>query len=155
MYNLNYGWGTYSTEKMPFKTITKERYQPAAPEITRMDITDQNVSVSWHPAEDKDGDLADYKVFVSSSSRGWHYPQQVTVPDHLKPYTNIGWSPDMYEHMFVMPKGDLQTLTTQDTKITFPVPDKAFCVVVMARDQYGIEINKDSFFQSIELCSPK
>ena len=71
-------------------------------------------------------------------------------PEHRDIVSSVYWL-----SMAVQISVDLQTLTTQDTEITFPVPDKAFCVVVMARDQYGLEINKDSFFQSIELCSPK
>ena len=128
------------------------QYRPSTARIVQVDKKGNSFNVRWIAANDEDGDLEDYKVYVSSASRGWHYPEY-KLENGLSRYANIGWKPNMYDAMFKLPQGDVDAFTTKELKASIDTSDGDVCVVIFARDSYGIQNNIEWFSPSVEVCS--
>jgi len=130
----SYGWEHRETivdEERVLGDFDK-RYAPGAPRNLRLD----GDLVLWDPADDRDGDLIGYRVYVGSKSRGWCYG-----PD---------WKPEMYHARFSLPPSDVALIETTETYVQLP-EHRPLYVTVMAYDEHGEAVGRELYRMSREL----
>jgi WD40 repeat protein len=157
-----YGWESYQTGPawdIQLNNISP-RYTPGAPMLTNAVLTplaDGTVqaTISWKPANDSNGGLLGYHVYISDVSRGWNY-NGVGIPANLyvaAQGSTAGWAPSMYDALFTLPPSDIALLTTPTTSITYALPaGGTYYVSVMPYDAYGQSIGKTLYHASDEIC---
>ena len=149
----DYGWSYYDIVPDTDRILSDipPNYQPTIPYFTSVTIKNQTVRVSWNPSEDPDGDLLGYFVYISSSSRGWHY--SVFLGDEeVREYWQGGWDPSMYDTLFQVPPHDLALIVTTNTFIDVPlVTGDTKYITVAAFDKHGTSVCKELYYCSVEL----
>jgi len=149
----DYGWYDYDTVLDTDRILSdiSVNYQPTIPYLDSVTIKDRTARITWNPSEDPDGDLLGYIVYVSSSSRGWHYS---TFPgdESVERYWQGGWEPSMYDALFRIPPHDLALIITTNTSINIPLnAGETKYFTVAAFDEHGASVGKELYYCSAEL----
>lgn len=146
----HYGWEYGRTEDDPARKLSDlpRRKGPAAPYMTRCEITGRTVELAW------ESDVADgFVVSVGSQSRGWNYDGG-GLPDrlaHLKS-SDRGWRPEDYTARFRLPPTDLGRLEVRQPRARLELPaDGPVYLTVMAFDAHGRSAGRRVFPMSEEL----
>lgn len=149
----DYGWYDYDTVPDTDRVLSsiQPNYQPTIPYFASVVVENRTARITWNPSEDPDGDLLGYIVYVSSSSRGWHYS---TFPgdESVERYWQGGWQPDMYDALFRVPPHDLALIITTNTSINIPLnAGETKYFTVAAFDEHGASVGKELYYCSAEL----
>ena len=120
-----YGWEYYKTVEDDERVLGDfdKKYHPGAP----LGLRRYGNQISWQPADDFDGDLIGYRVYIGSTSRGWCY--------------GPNWKPSMYDAKFKLPPSDVAGIETTKTTISLPSARPLF-VTVMAYDKHGESVGR-------------
>lgn len=159
----DYGWNY-------FEIVPDERrrlsdfapyYAPGAPRIVAVARRRQGSSVvwrvEWDPAQDCDGDLLGYRVFVGSRTRGWNY-DTTELPEDCRDYKSStrGWDPSMYAARFRPPPADVRLVETQSNTVELALPAGGeYFVSVMPFDRHGEQAGRTLYPLSEELRLPR
>lgn len=155
----NYGWG--DLEAAPVEWTLRERptvYQPGAVRLEDVEVDEaaRRATVRWQAAADEDGDLLGYRVFVSSTPRGWSY-SRFAGTSRAKSFWHDtgGWKPEMYSALYRLPPHDLALVETPETSVQLDLPDdRPVFVTVMPFDEYHERAGKTLYHMSNELRIP-
>jgi len=139
----SYGWDYYRIDHdaWPLAEIDPKQ-EPAPPAFTLVEVGDGRAIVQWDAANDSDGDLIGYRVYISSISRGWQH-QEFRGSEQAKHYWHGGWNPAMYDAMFHEPPSDVDLITTSETSVTVDLPEgQPRYVTVMPFDRHGEAVGR-------------
>ena len=146
---MMYGWderaGEVRRESASDITLSNipEISTPNVPRIMGVSVDGSSATLSFS-ADDPEGTLGTYVVFVSRSSRGWDYGSFAGAEPAKHFWANPGgWTSSMYDSLFALPPHDVAELSTKTGTITLPhlAPGRYF-VSVMATDSYGETVGK-------------
>jgi len=151
-----FGWFTYQVI-----TDTERTLRPldlhAAPSMVWIDKIEMDSSsglavVSFH-ANDPDHDLAGYRVFISTQSRGWDYATFFGA-EEARPYWNNpgGWKPEMYDPFHQLPPADVDLIQTESGQVQVAIPAGGTRYIsIMAYDAYGEQVGRQLYSASNEI----
>ncbi len=151
-----FGWFTYQVI-----TDTERTLRPldlhAAPSVVwidkiEMDSSSGLAAVSFH-ANDPDHDLAGYRVFISTQSRGWDYAAFFGA-EEARPYWNNpgGWKPEMYDVFHLLPPSDVDLIQTESGQVEIAIPaGETLFISIMAYDVYGEQVGRKLYPVSNEI----
>jgi hypothetical protein len=148
-----YGWNYYRTEIDTTRELLdlKASYEPGAPRLESVRVTAGKARVTWSSSRDEDGDLLGYRVYVSSRSRGWNYPN-FSGSDDAKRFWKGGWRPEMYAALFREPFSDVALIETKDLSVTIDLPaGQRRYVSILPFDKHGEGVGRRLYLASEEL----
>lgn len=154
-----YGWMEYVTyvDRDRVLGFVWRRTQPGGVVFTDLEVggiegAHRTVRVAWTPAEDLDGDLLGYRLFVSARSRGWHY-QHFIGPSELEPlWAGSGWSYRMYDALNAEPPHEIARIETPAASAELRLPEGGpYYLTVMPFDAHGEAVGKVRYVLSPEI----
>lgn len=151
--HVKFGWRGKNLVKEPATDVViphiVPRYEPGAVAWRSVEQRPGETVLSWQPAQDRDGDVVGYRVYVSPKSRGWNFP--VFASDKsVRPY----WSPTALpndEIVYLEPPGEITTVTDTTVRIAHEVP---VFVTVIPFDAHGERLGRRIYAMSEELALP-
>lgn len=155
-----YGWERLEIVDAPDIVLRGDlpnRRAPGAPVIEDVSTSetfdgDLHVEVSWRASYDADADVAGYRVFVATTSRGWNYDDGGLTGEAIGYRSNVGgWNPDHYELVYELPPSDVGAYTTTGTSIDLTLESGEYYVTVMAFDHYGQSVGRTLYAVSEEI----
>lgn len=160
-----FGWSDALTETVVADDIVaggvRERFQPGAPRFTGVDVRrgdgvpleGAEVELRWSRSKDEDGDLAGYRVFVSTSSRGWSYSPEGAHAAVLPFWSDPGgWRPQMYGNLFELPPSEVGLFEAEEESIVLELAAPGvYHVTVMPFDEHGESVGRRLYRASQEL----
>ena len=126
------------------------RPSPGIPAIDAISATSSTIHLSI--AASGETEVIGYRVFVSSTSRGWDYGQFIGSSPAASSWANAGgWTASMYDRLFRLPPGDVATIDAPGRDISLHLRPGTYFVSVMARDAYGDQVGRVLYPLSNEL----
>ncbi len=154
--SLDFGWTDPSQlERAPASDIVlsdiSSRVSPNAPSIDAVTTTAGTIHISVAP--DPAATVSGYRVFVSSTSRGWDYGEFLGSSAAKSDWANpSGWTAAMYGRLFQIPPSDVAKVDSNVPDITVSgLRPGNYFVSVMPRDSYGDTVGRELFPSSNEL----
>ena len=154
--SLDFGWTDPSQlERAPASDILlsdiSSRVSPNPPSIEAVSATAGTIHISV--ATDPAATVSGYRVFVSSTSRGWDYGEFLGSTAAKSDWANPGgWTAGMYNRLFQIPPSDVARVDSnaRDLLVSGLRPG-TYYVSVMARDSYGDSVGRELYASSNEL----
>ncbi len=160
-YEQGFGWPMFTRRENADdirRSRLAERFQPGAPRLVDVDVGSPReetvtVEIRWHRSNDRDGDLAGYRVYVSKESRGWSYNSTEAAPEMLPYWSHpAGWQASMYDRLFELPKSDVALVTTEVERVRLELEaGRTYYVTVMPFDAHGEAVGREIYRSSQEL----
>ena len=154
--SLDFGWtDPNQLERTPATDIVladiSTRVSPNAPSIAAVGTTAGTIHISV--AADPAATVSGYRVFVSSTSRGWDYGEFLGSTAAKSDWANpSGWTAGMYSRLFQIPPSDVAKVDSNGPDITVSgLRPGTYYVSVMPRDSYGDSVGRDLYPSSNEL----
>ncbi|MCA9290688.1 MAG: hypothetical protein KDA25_06140 [Phycisphaerales bacterium] len=155
---FNYGWAQEQTFPPDWVMAdAPERFQPGVVEFRRIDVAPESpgrvvATLEW-TVRDRDDDVRGFRVYVSSTSRGWDYSKFAGTREAQRFWSiTTGWRPEMYDALYTMPPSDLDVITTTTGRVDIEMGvDEVRYVTIMAFDAYHERIGKTMYLQSNEI----
>lgn len=154
--SLDFGWTDPSQlERAPASDIVlsdiSSRVSPNAPSIEAVSTTGGTIHISVAP--DPAAAVSGYRVFVSSTSRGWDYGEFLGSSAAKSDWANpSGWTAAMYGRLFQIPPSDVAKVDSNVPDITVSgLRPGNYFVSVMPRDSYGDSVGRELYPSSNEL----
>jgi hypothetical protein len=156
--NNIYGWNYYKVVDDNERTLYDMElfYQPGAVTFKNIHIDDCNLNLEWYASEDNDSDLLGYKVYISRTSRNWHYSKFNGSEELAVFWSNSnGWRPEDYDNLFKEPHSEIAFIKTEQTSVDahFESPG-IYYITVMPYDAHGESVGKILYQMSEELKIP-
>ena len=109
--------------------------------------------MSWRAANDRDGDVQGYRVYIASRSRGWYYSVFCGAKSAQTYWSSCdGWEPEMYDALFVLPPHDINLRETTERYIEIPLAGREeLFVTITAFDKYHESVGRRHYLPSNEL----
>jgi len=153
---LDFGWtDPNQLERTPASDIVlrdiSSRVSPNAPSIDAVSTTAGTIHISV--AADPAATVSGYRVFVSSTSRGWDYGEFLGSTAAKSAWaTQSGWTAAMYGRLFQIPPSDVSRVDSSSPDITVSgLRPGTYYVSVMPRDSYGDSVGRLLYPSSNEL----
>ena len=154
--SLDFGWtDPNQLERTAASDIVlsdiSSRVSPNAPSIEAVGTTGGTIHISVAP--DPAAAVSGYRVFVSSTSRGWDYGEFLGSTAAKSDWANpSGWTAGMYANLFQIPPSDVAKVDSNVPTITVPgLRPGTYFVSVMPRDSYGDSVGRELYPSSNEL----
>ena len=140
----DFGWS--ETARAPVEWSLRERAPRSVPGAVRWRAVEilpepaggSRARLAWHPAEDADGDLSGYRVWVASRPRGWGYAA-FAGDEPARAFWNrtARWDLASYAALFRPPPEDLDRIETAGCEVVLELPAlEGVFVTVTAFDEY-------------------
>jgi hypothetical protein len=153
-----YGWNDTEAEPVGWTLLKRApTAQPGAVKFEEVDLFDDETGskarITWEPSQDEDNDLLGYRVYVSSTPRGWSYSKFAGSAQAERYWHDTGgWKPEMYEALYQLPPHDVALIeTSSDPTVQIELPDGPVFVTIMPFDEYHERAGKTLYFMSNEL----
>ena len=152
--NKYYGWDYCSFENADWnhEKIINHHF-PSAPYIKKINKDNDKIEISWQESYDLDNDLRGYKVYLSSSGRGWDYSGFYGDNEVISYWDNPKsiYGSKAYNFIENLPSGDIEVIDIQDCKCTFSMRNSDCYIVIMPYDDFGISIGEKVWNSSNEI----
>lgn len=141
--NYIYGWNYYEIAEDTERMLYDERtyYMPLMPYYTAIECEAGSYRVEWCSLGDMDSKVvAGYRVYVSSTSRGWDWELFSGLEGTEQYRSGKGYEPEMYDMMIEPLPCDLGIieLDAKTTSVSISVPpDETVYVSLIAYDAHG------------------
>jgi hypothetical protein len=154
--SLDFGWtdpsqleGTRATDIV--LSDISSRVSPNAPSIEAASTTAGTIRISV--ATDPAATVSGYRVFVSSTSRGWDYGEFLGSTAAKSDWANpSGWTAGMYSRLFQIPPSEVSRIDSNSPDITVSgLRPGTYFVSIMPRDSYGDSVGRELYPSSNEL----
>jgi hypothetical protein len=157
-YTFLHGWKYVAT--MPGEDVLLSNFHPQSTpskpvfSSIHIDIEQKILTLSF-ASSDSDHDLAGYRIFVASHSRGWDYNQFYGDGSLSTYWANLsGWKPEMYARLFELPPSDVALIKIgpDQSEATIPLASSAtYFITVMPFDVYGEGVGRILYPASNEI----
>jgi hypothetical protein len=154
--SLDFGWtDANQLERAPASDIVlsdiSSQVSPNAPSIEAVSTTAGTIRISV--AADPAATVSGYRVFVSSTSRGWDYGNFLGSTAAKSDWANpSGWAAGMYSRLFQVPPSDVARVDSNGPNIVVSgLGPGTYFVSVMPRDSYGDSVGRELYPSSNEL----
>jgi len=154
--DLLFGWNDPGAlVRTPASDITltsiPSRPSPQTPSIQSVSTGPGEIRLTVSPSGA--APVSGYRVLVGTTSRGWDYGAFIGSTAARIAWANPGgWTPAMYEQLFMVPPSDAASVQEAGPVITVPrLPAGTYFVSVMATDAYGQQVGRQLYPASNEL----